>query len=133
MPDPCSSLAVKQEPAPPATSTKPALSEEELEKKSKAIIEEYLHINDMKVGEEGGHVPLTCHMLPSLCGSTIGRGSSGAWMWKGGARVGCRAVLTPLFPAGGPAVCAGAGQPLLALHLCAKWHRVHAGEEHHLP
>ncbi|XP_039233943.1 eukaryotic translation initiation factor 4 gamma 1 isoform X2 [Pipra filicauda] len=39
---------IKQEPAPPATSTKPVLSEEELEKKSKAIIEEYLHINDMK-------------------------------------------------------------------------------------
>ncbi|NXH02103.1 IF4G1 factor, partial [Loxia leucoptera] len=39
---------IKQEPAPPAISTKPALSEEELEKKSKAIIEEYLHINDMK-------------------------------------------------------------------------------------
>ncbi|NXF34228.1 IF4G1 factor, partial [Nyctibius bracteatus] len=39
---------VKQEPAPPAASPKPALSEEELEKKSKAIIEEYLHINDMK-------------------------------------------------------------------------------------
>uniref|UniRef100_A0AAV2J0Z0 Eukaryotic translation initiation factor 4 gamma 1-like n=1 Tax=Knipowitschia caucasica TaxID=637954 RepID=A0AAV2J0Z0_KNICA len=32
-------------PQPP---TKPALSEEELEKKSTAIIEEYLHINDMK-------------------------------------------------------------------------------------
>ncbi|NXF86730.1 IF4G1 factor, partial [Eubucco bourcierii] len=39
---------VKQEPAPPAASLKPALSEEEMEKKSKAIIEEYLHINDMK-------------------------------------------------------------------------------------
>ncbi|KFP00549.1 Eukaryotic translation initiation factor 4 gamma 1, partial [Calypte anna] len=39
---------IKQEPAPPAASTKPMLSEEELEKKSKAIIEEYLHINDMK-------------------------------------------------------------------------------------
>ncbi|NXN64045.1 IF4G1 factor, partial [Himantopus himantopus] len=39
---------IKQEPAPPAASTKPALSDEELEKKSKAIIEEYLHINDMK-------------------------------------------------------------------------------------
>ncbi|NXG08733.1 IF4G1 factor, partial [Sakesphorus luctuosus] len=39
---------IKQDPATPATSTKPALSEEELEKKSKAIIEEYLHINDMK-------------------------------------------------------------------------------------
>ncbi|NWS40352.1 IF4G1 factor, partial [Probosciger aterrimus] len=38
----------KQEPAAPAASPKPALSEEELEKKSKAIIEEYLHINDMK-------------------------------------------------------------------------------------
>ncbi|NXW92926.1 IF4G1 factor, partial [Alopecoenas beccarii] len=40
--------SIKQEPAPPAASTKPVLSEEELEKKSKAIIEEYLHINDMK-------------------------------------------------------------------------------------
>uniref|UniRef100_A0A673H195 Eukaryotic translation initiation factor 4 gamma 1-like n=1 Tax=Sinocyclocheilus rhinocerous TaxID=307959 RepID=A0A673H195_9TELE len=30
------------------TSTKPALNEEELDKKSKSIIEEYLHINDMK-------------------------------------------------------------------------------------
>ncbi|NXJ75352.1 IF4G1 factor, partial [Trogon melanurus] len=39
---------IKQEPAPPAASPKPALSDEELEKKSKAIIEEYLHINDMK-------------------------------------------------------------------------------------
>ncbi|NXG84695.1 IF4G1 factor, partial [Stercorarius parasiticus] len=48
LPDPRSLLAVKQEPAPPAASPKPALSEEELEKKSKAIIEEYLHINDMK-------------------------------------------------------------------------------------
>ncbi|KQK79846.1 eukaryotic translation initiation factor 4 gamma 1 [Amazona aestiva] len=38
----------KQEPAALAASPKPALSEEELEKKSKAIIEEYLHINDMK-------------------------------------------------------------------------------------
>ncbi|NXB57023.1 IF4G1 factor, partial [Struthidea cinerea] len=38
---------IKQEPTPPV-STKPTLSEEELEKKSKAIIEEYLHINDMK-------------------------------------------------------------------------------------
>ncbi|NXT22502.1 IF4G1 factor, partial [Syrrhaptes paradoxus] len=39
---------IKQEPAPLAASLKPALSDEELEKKSKAIIEEYLHINDMK-------------------------------------------------------------------------------------
>ncbi|CAB1349176.1 unnamed protein product [Coregonus sp. 'balchen'] len=41
---------VKREaaPTPPPPQTKPALSEEELEKKSTAIIEEYLHINDMK-------------------------------------------------------------------------------------
>ncbi|KAJ6653850.1 hypothetical protein lerEdw1_008647 [Lerista edwardsae] len=32
----------------PEAPSKPALSEEELEKKAKAIIEEYLHINDMK-------------------------------------------------------------------------------------
>ncbi|XP_036391933.1 eukaryotic translation initiation factor 4 gamma 1-like isoform X3 [Megalops cyprinoides] len=35
-------------PTPPPTQAKPALSEEELDKKSTAIIEEYLHINDMK-------------------------------------------------------------------------------------
>ncbi|XP_072311340.1 eukaryotic translation initiation factor 4 gamma 1-like isoform X5 [Eucyclogobius newberryi] len=35
-------------PPPPQPPTKPALTEEELEKKSTAIIEEYLHINDMK-------------------------------------------------------------------------------------
>ncbi|XP_051966667.1 eukaryotic translation initiation factor 4 gamma 1-like isoform X2 [Xyrauchen texanus] len=41
---------VKREtvPTPPPVSSKPALTEEELEKKSTAIIEEYLHINDMK-------------------------------------------------------------------------------------
>ncbi|TRZ00323.1 hypothetical protein DNTS_024132 [Danionella cerebrum] len=33
---------------PPPAPAKPALSEDELDKKSKAIIEEYLHINDMK-------------------------------------------------------------------------------------
>lgn len=61
LPDPRSLLAVKQEPAPPAASPKPALSDEELEKKSKAIIEEYLHINDMKVG--AGGVPGTVWAL----------------------------------------------------------------------
>ncbi|XP_060098588.1 eukaryotic translation initiation factor 4 gamma 1 isoform X6 [Heteronotia binoei] len=39
---------VKREPVAPGVPPKPALSEEELEKKAKAIIEEYLHINDMK-------------------------------------------------------------------------------------
>ncbi|XP_072428568.1 eukaryotic translation initiation factor 4 gamma 1-like isoform X1 [Chiloscyllium punctatum] len=41
--------SVKLEPVSVSvTSDKPALSEEEFEKKSKAIIEEYLHINDIK-------------------------------------------------------------------------------------
>ncbi|KAJ4919575.1 hypothetical protein JOQ06_012525, partial [Pogonophryne albipinna] len=35
-------------PPPPPASTKPTLTEEELTKKSTAIIEEYLHLNDMK-------------------------------------------------------------------------------------
>ncbi|XP_026111277.1 LOW QUALITY PROTEIN: eukaryotic translation initiation factor 4 gamma 1-like, partial [Carassius auratus] len=41
---------VKREsvPNPPPVSSKPALTEEEMEKKSTVIIEEYLHINDMK-------------------------------------------------------------------------------------
>ncbi|XP_060902127.1 eukaryotic translation initiation factor 4 gamma 1-like isoform X3 [Labrus mixtus] len=47
-----SSKDVKREktatPPPPQTPAKPALTEEELNKKSIAIIEEYLHINDMK-------------------------------------------------------------------------------------
>ncbi|KAJ7324708.1 hypothetical protein JRQ81_017728 [Phrynocephalus forsythii] len=38
----------KRELVAPEAPAKPALSEEELEKKAKAIIEEYLHINDMK-------------------------------------------------------------------------------------
>ncbi|XP_059914283.1 eukaryotic translation initiation factor 4 gamma 1a isoform X6 [Gadus macrocephalus] len=33
---------------PPAAASKPALSEEEMDKKSNAIIEEYIHINDLK-------------------------------------------------------------------------------------
>uniref|UniRef100_A0A9J7ZUS1 Eukaryotic translation initiation factor 4 gamma, 1a n=1 Tax=Cyprinus carpio carpio TaxID=630221 RepID=A0A9J7ZUS1_CYPCA len=43
-------MSAKREtvPTPPPASSKPALTEEELEKKSTAIIEEYLHINDMK-------------------------------------------------------------------------------------
>nr|XP_040026889.1 eukaryotic translation initiation factor 4 gamma 1a isoform X4 [Gasterosteus aculeatus aculeatus] len=47
---PSKDLPVKREsaPTPPPSLPKPALSEEELEKKSNAIIEEYLHINDMK-------------------------------------------------------------------------------------
>lgn len=48
----CYLSAVKREgAAAPAVPTKAALSEEELEKKSKAIIEEFLHLNDMKVSE----------------------------------------------------------------------------------
>ncbi|KAG8136243.1 putative Eukaryotic translation initiation factor 4 gamma 1 protein [Naja naja] len=39
----------KREPVAPEPPAKPALSEEELEKKAKAITEEYLHINDMKL------------------------------------------------------------------------------------
>lgn len=35
---------------PPVSPPKAALSVDEVEKKSKAIIEEYLHLNDMKVG-----------------------------------------------------------------------------------
>ncbi|XP_059200082.1 eukaryotic translation initiation factor 4 gamma 1a isoform X2 [Centropristis striata] len=47
---PSKDLPVKREsaPTPPPSLSKPALSEEELEKKSNAIIEEYLHINDLK-------------------------------------------------------------------------------------
>ncbi|XP_071233116.1 eukaryotic translation initiation factor 4 gamma 1-like isoform X14 [Salvelinus alpinus] len=44
-------VVVKRETAPtppPNAPTKPAMTEEELEKKSNAIIEEYLHLNDMK-------------------------------------------------------------------------------------
>ncbi|KAJ1087472.1 hypothetical protein NDU88_000643 [Pleurodeles waltl] len=39
---------VKREPVPSPVPSKPSMSEDELEKKSKAIIEEYLHLNDMK-------------------------------------------------------------------------------------
>lgn len=39
----------KHENAATPPPTKPVMTEEEVEKKSKAIIEEYLHINDSKV------------------------------------------------------------------------------------
>ncbi|XP_070829542.1 eukaryotic translation initiation factor 4 gamma 1a isoform X2 [Chaetodon trifascialis] len=47
---PSKDLAVKREsaPTPPPSLPKPAMTEEEVEKKSNAIIEEYLHINDLK-------------------------------------------------------------------------------------
>lgn len=44
-----SCVAVKLEAVPGPTTDKPALSEEEMEKRSKSIIEEFLHINDYKV------------------------------------------------------------------------------------
>ena len=47
--------SVKREAAlPPVSPPKAALSEEELEKKSRAIIEEYLHLNDMKASRRSG-------------------------------------------------------------------------------
>ncbi|XP_019959157.2 eukaryotic translation initiation factor 4 gamma 1a isoform X2 [Paralichthys olivaceus] len=47
---PSKDLTAKREstPTPPPSLSKPALTEEEVEKKSSAIIEEYLHINDLK-------------------------------------------------------------------------------------
>lgn len=47
----CVCVVVRREPVstPPPAPSKLVLSPEELEKKSTAIIEEYLHINDMKV------------------------------------------------------------------------------------
>lgn len=44
---PC--VAVKLEAVPGPATDKPALSEEEMEKRSKSIIDEFLHINDYKV------------------------------------------------------------------------------------
>ncbi|XP_051944025.1 eukaryotic translation initiation factor 4 gamma 1a isoform X4 [Hippocampus zosterae] len=45
---PSKDLPAKRETAPAPSLPKPALTEEEVEKKSTAIIEEYLHINDLK-------------------------------------------------------------------------------------
>ncbi|KAI5630549.1 eukaryotic translation initiation factor 4 gamma 3 isoform X4, partial [Silurus asotus] len=44
-----SRTSVKLDAVPDSTTHKPALSEEEMEKHSKSIIEEFLHINDYKV------------------------------------------------------------------------------------
>lgn len=46
---PTSCHTVKREAAPTPPPSKPAMSEDDVDKKSKAIIEEYLHINDVKV------------------------------------------------------------------------------------
>ncbi|XP_067385039.1 eukaryotic translation initiation factor 4 gamma 1-like isoform X2 [Channa argus] len=47
---PSKDLTVKREsaPTPPPSLPKPALTEDEMEKKTNAILEEYLHINDLK-------------------------------------------------------------------------------------
>lgn len=51
--------AVKRENAPaPPSLPKPALTEAEVEKKAHAIIEEYLHINDLKVKNTTPRTPL---------------------------------------------------------------------------
>ncbi|KAI5085180.1 eukaryotic translation initiation factor 4 gamma 3 isoform X6, partial [Silurus meridionalis] len=39
---------IKLDAVPDSTTNKPALSEEEMEKRAKSIIEEFLHINDYK-------------------------------------------------------------------------------------
>lgn len=61
---------------PPVSPPKAVLSEEEMEKKSKAIIEEYLHLNDMKVGSGrelsggrgvGGGSHANCSPSSTLC------------------------------------------------------------------
>lgn len=44
-------LVAKQEVPSTLAPDKPALSEEEMERKSKSIIDEFLHINDFKVNE----------------------------------------------------------------------------------
>lgn len=54
---PPSPLVKREAALPPASPPKAALSEGDLEKKSKAIIEEYLHLNDVKVGQQGAREP----------------------------------------------------------------------------
>lgn len=66
----CFSPPVKRESAPTPPPPKPALTEEEVEKKAKAIIEEYLHINDSKVPLEsfssrGSGLTGCCSLLPT--------------------------------------------------------------------
>jgi len=68
----CACTAVPKRPStptpPPAqTITKPALKEEDVEKKSTAIIEEYLQINDMKVHTHTQtHTCVQCDQTDSL-------------------------------------------------------------------
>lgn len=45
------SLVVKPETSAVSVPDKPSLSEDEVERKSKSIIDEFLHINDFKVNE----------------------------------------------------------------------------------
>lgn len=45
------SLVMKPETSAVSVPDKPALSEDEMERKSKSIIDEFLHINDFKVNK----------------------------------------------------------------------------------
>lgn len=100
-------------PTPPQSPTKPSLSEEEMNKKCTSIIEEYIHIYDMKVGAgtQGRSAPL----LPPL------------------RRLRLSTPLPPLCPppTGGSAVRAGAEQPSAAIRVCGTGTGLHAGAQHH--
>lgn len=96
---PCFPL-VKRESAPALPSLpKPTLTEEEMEKKSNAIIEEYLHINDVKVHVE----PRKVHLNQFLTKVIV-------------ANMSCFLFGT----VGGLAVCGRAQQCLTALYICAQ-------------
>ncbi|XP_062408062.1 eukaryotic translation initiation factor 4 gamma 1-like [Sardina pilchardus] len=90
--------SVKREtaPTPPPAPTKPALSEEEMEKKSSAIIEEYLHINDLKEA-----LQCVCELqCPSLLGVFVRVGMEATLERSAVAREHLGTLLQQLIKAG---------------------------------
>lgn len=68
-------------PPAPSAPPKPALTEEEVERKSKAIIEEYLHINEMKVRRGRCCSPLASHRTGVLKGPILVPGDISLDVW----------------------------------------------------
>lgn len=103
-------FTVKREtvPTPPPVPSKPALTEEELEKKSIAIIEEYLHINDLTV-----HLNTSYHTR--VFGFVLAVKSS--------------RCCSSCCPEGGAAVCHWAGLCVSAVCVRADGNRVDAGAQ----
>lgn len=109
--------AKESAPAAPSLPKELILTEEAIEKKSKAIIEEYLHINDLKVDTTAG--PFWQVVVLSV---------QKAVLWKIWERPNRPKSFSALV--GGVTMCNRTQQCLITVRVCATWRWVDAGTQH---